>query len=115
SPAAGRLHPSKRTLETVRAFRRLARSGWQLHLAGLPSAEVPLAAVRQEAGAEWDRSIFYRGNLGARELTAAYRCASGVVLLSHGENFANAIAEGIANGCAAFVSDRVGLASDVEK
>jgi glycosyltransferase involved in cell wall biosynthesis len=111
--SAGRLHSSKRTLETVRAFRRLARPGWQLHLAGLPSEEVSVADVCQAAGPAWESSVFYRGNLRAGALAEAYRGASGIVLFSHGENFANAIAEGVANGCAAFVSDRVGLASDV--
>jgi len=110
---AGRLHPSKRTLETVRAFRRLARPGWQLHLAGLPSTEISVADVCAEAGPAWERSVFYRGSLNFGELARAYAEASGVVLLSHGENFANAIAEGVANGCAAFITDRVGLASEV--
>lgn len=111
--AAGRLHPSKRTLETVRAFRRLARPGWQLHIAGLPSDEVSIADLRQESGEAWEKSILYRGNLRAAQLAEAYRAANGIVLLSRGENFANAIAEGVSNGCAAFVSDRVGLAGEV--
>jgi glycosyltransferase involved in cell wall biosynthesis len=112
--AAGRLHPGKRTLETVRAFRRLARSGWQLHLAGLPSDEVSIADLRHEAGAAWEKTIIYRGNLKAAQLAEAYRSAAGVVLFSQGENFANVIAEGVANGCAAFVSDHVGLADKVD-
>jgi glycosyltransferase involved in cell wall biosynthesis len=113
--AAGRLHPSKRTLETVRAFRRVARPGWQLHVAGLPSDEVSVEDLRREAGAAWGTSILYRSNLPAAQLAKAYREASGVVLFSKGENFANAIAEGVANGCAAFISDRVGLAGEVGK
>jgi glycosyltransferase involved in cell wall biosynthesis len=111
--AAGRLHPSKRTLETIRAFRRLARPGWQLHLAGLPSPEISLADVRREAGPAWQQSICYLGNLQAGELAPAYRAASGLVLFSHGENFANSVAEALANGCPAFVTDRVGLAETV--
>ncbi len=47
------------------------------------------------------------------QLAEAYRSSTGVVLFSQGENFANAIAEGVANGCAAFVSDHVGLADEV--
>jgi len=112
---SGRLHPHKRTLETISAFRRLDRLGWQLHVAGPPTAEIAVNDIRRAAGSAWEHSVIYRGALRAPELAAAYRSASGVVLFSHGENFANVIAEGVSNGCPAFVTDRVGLASDVRE
>jgi glycosyltransferase involved in cell wall biosynthesis len=109
----GRLHPMKRTLETVQAFARLARTGWQLHVVGPPSQGASIDDLRQSAGAAWGRTVHYRGALPADQLAVLYQSADGILLLSRRENFANVVAEALTNGCPAFVSDRVGLADEV--
>jgi len=108
---AGRLHPMKRVAETVQAFAALRPAGWTLAIAGPTSEEIPLALLEKLAGDTWGKSIVWLGPLSRETLAGWYRTAVGLVLLSHRENFANVVAEALTEGCPAFVSDRVGLAS----
>jgi glycosyltransferase involved in cell wall biosynthesis len=111
----GRLHPVKRTLETVRSFGRIQNPGWQLCLAGLPSPQISVTDVRRAAGSEWDRSIRYLGNLSERELETWYARAKGVVLFSKGENFSHAAARGLIAQVPVYVSQDVGIGELINK
>jgi glycosyltransferase involved in cell wall biosynthesis len=111
----GRLHPMKRTLETVTSFRRVRSGKWRLCLAGPESPEVSLNDLKRAAGDDWGDSVLYLGSLRQEELSPWYRWASGVVLFSKGDNFSHVVAEGLLAGCPAYVSQDVGLASLVEK
>lgn len=106
---AGRLHPMKRTLETVRSFRRARLGAWRLCLAGPPTSEVTLDGLREASGSDWGQNICYLGNLNRSELNTWYRHANAVVLFSKGDNFSHVIAEALLAGCPAYVSDDVGL------
>lgn len=111
----GRLHPMKRTLETVRSFRRARLGAWRLCLAGPPSPEVTLDDLRDASGSDWGDSIRYLGNLNQTDLSAWYRRANGLVLFSKGDNFSHVTAEALLAGCPAYVSDDVGLADLIRK
>jgi glycosyltransferase involved in cell wall biosynthesis len=109
----GRLHPSKRVEETVRAFSELRPHGWHLVLAGPTTPELSLPRLAKVAGPLWNKSVRYLGVLSPANLTQQYVRAAGLILLSHKENFAYVVAEGLICGCPAFVSKTVGLADFV--
>jgi glycosyltransferase involved in cell wall biosynthesis len=111
----GRLHPMKRTLETVRSFRRTDTGDWQLCLAGPPTPEVSIGDLQREAGAEWQHRIRYLCNLDRAELEAWYRRAHCLLLFSRGDNFSHVTADALLAGCPAYVSQDVGLGSLIEK
>jgi glycosyltransferase involved in cell wall biosynthesis len=111
----GRLHPMKRTIETVRSFRRARLDGWRLCLAGLPSPEVTVDDLRQASGNDWEESVCYLGNLNRSDLSNWYRIANAVVLFSKGDNFSHAVAEALLAGCPAYVSEDVGMGELIRK
>jgi glycosyltransferase involved in cell wall biosynthesis len=110
----GRLHPMKRVLETVRSFCRLRPPGWHLVIIGPVTAEIPLQTLRASAGAEWNRSIVYRGALDRQSLYAEYRAASALVLASHRENFGHVVAEAMSFGLPVLISEDVDLCTLVK-
>src|ERR1017187_1118066 len=112
---AGRLHPMKRTLQTVRAFRSVHRAGARLYVAGPPSKEVSVRDLKQAAGADWGTSVIYLGELARSEMQDWYRRADGTVIFSKGDNFSHAAAEAMLAGCPVFVSQDVGLGSLIEE
>jgi glycosyltransferase involved in cell wall biosynthesis len=111
----GRLHPMKRTLETIRSFRRTRVGNWRLCLAGPPSPEISVEDLKRVAGSDWEDSVRYLGTLSQEELSRWYRQAKGVVLFSKGDNFSHVVAEALLSGCPAYVSQDVGLGDLVQQ
>jgi glycosyltransferase involved in cell wall biosynthesis len=111
----GRLHPMKRTLETVASFRRVRRGNWRLCLAGPPSPEISVDDLKRAAGTDWQDSVRYLGTLSQDELSHWYRWAKGVVLFSKGDNFSHVVAEALLAGCPAYVSQDVGLGDLIQQ
>jgi glycosyltransferase involved in cell wall biosynthesis len=111
----GRLHPCKRVLETVRAFRRLSVPGWQLVFIGPESHEISSEDLRRAAGAEWNRSIVYRGALDRNTLYSWYLGASALILVSHKENFGHVVAEAMRFGLPVMISEGVDLCTMVRQ
>jgi len=111
----GRLHPMKRTLETIDSFRRVRSGSWRLCLAGPPSPEVGESDIKRAAGEDWGHSIQYLGNLPRMELNSWYQRAHGVVLFSKGDNYSHVVAEALSAGCRAYVSQDVGLGDFVDQ
>ena len=105
----GRLHSCKRVLETVRAFSRLREPGWQLVLVGAESEEISAEDLRRAASDQWNVSVFYGGVLDRSSLYTEYSRASGLVLMSHKENFGHAVAEAMRFGLPVIISDGVDL------
>lgn len=111
----GRLHPMKRTIETIESFRRVRMGEWRLCLAGLPSPEVAIQDLQRAAGDDWGTNIQYLGVLSPQELSDWYGGASGVILFSKGDNFSHVVAEALLSGCPAYVSQDVGLGDFIEQ
>jgi glycosyltransferase involved in cell wall biosynthesis len=111
----GRLHPMKRTLETINSFRRVRRGSWRLCLAGPPSPEIGESDIRRVAGEDWGHSVEYLGNLPRNELNRWYRRARGIILFSKGDNYSHVVAEALLAGCPAYVSQDVGLGDLVQQ
>lgn len=111
----GRLHPVKRVLETVRAFRRANAPGWQLVLIGAETREIHAADLEAAAGSEWGRSIVYRGLLGRQSLYSEYTKASALILASHKENFGHVVAEAMLFGLPVIISEDVDLCTVVRQ
>ncbi len=111
----GRLHPMKRTLETISSFRRVRTDGWRLCLAGPPSPEIGENELKRAAGEHWGHKIKYLGSLPRTDLYRWYRRARGVILFSKGDNYSHVVAEALLAGCPAYVSQDVGLGDLVEK
>jgi glycosyltransferase involved in cell wall biosynthesis len=103
----GRLHPMKRILETVWAFRRLNGRA-RLLIAGPPSEEISVDDLQTAAGTDWDTNIVYLGVLASGALREHLVKCAALVLLSQGENFGNVVAEAAAVGCPSCVSTDVG-------
>jgi glycosyltransferase involved in cell wall biosynthesis len=111
----GRLHPMKRVLETVRAFCRARVPGWQLVVIGAETGEISLKDLQMAAGAEWNRSVMYRGVLDRQTLYSEYRCASALILASHRENFGHVVAEAMRFGLPVMISEDVDLCTLVRQ
>ena len=111
----GRLHPMKRTLETINSFRRVRSGNWRLCLAGPPSPEVGESDIRRAAGEDWGHGIQYLGNLPRTVLSRWYQRAHGVILFSKGDNYSHVVAEALSAGCRAYLSQDVGLGDLVEQ
>jgi glycosyltransferase involved in cell wall biosynthesis len=109
----GRLHPVKRVLETVRAFCRASVPGWQLVVIGAESGEISPENLQTAAGAEWNRSVVYRGVLDRQSLYSEYTRASALILASHHESFGHVVAEAMRFGLPVLVSEGVDLGAVV--
>lgn len=96
-----RFHPKKRVLELIDLWQSVAPPGWLLLLVGMPEhyQVAELRAYAAKAGA-----AHVHVHDGA-QLPAPYAIASLFVLPSHTENFGLAIAEALAHGLPALVTD----------
>jgi glycosyltransferase involved in cell wall biosynthesis len=110
----GRLHPLKRILETVEAFAKIARSDWELVIAGPPSNEIKVEDVAAAAGSQWNKRIHYAGSLGTKALYDLYSSATALILLSHRENFGFVVAEAMAFGVPVITSTDVDLSGVIQ-
>jgi glycosyltransferase involved in cell wall biosynthesis len=112
---AGRLHPMKRVLETVRAFARLGRKDCQLSIAGPETTEIRACHLAEAAGPLWNDRVRYLGELSKEQLNEQMILSDGLILLSHRENFGNVVAEGLALGLPQIVSSGVDICPLIRK
>lgn len=106
----GRLHEKKGIDLLVRAFRSLGENGTQLVIAGPCADDDYLAALQQLARG---LPVVFTGLLSGNLKWAALRAAEAFVLPSHQENFGIAIAEALACGTPALISNKVNIWREV--
>jgi glycosyltransferase involved in cell wall biosynthesis len=101
----GRLHAKKRVAELISLWRSRSRPGWTLLIAGIPEghtiAELASLATAGEAPPASAPVVVADGST----LPAPYPLAELFLLPSHSENFGQAVAEALAAGVPALVTD----------
>ncbi len=97
----GRFHRKKRVAELIELWRSRPRPGWTLLIAGLPG-DYALADLRKLAGDDPASPVVVADGSG---LPAPYPLAGLFLLPSHSENFGQAVAEALASGVPALVTD----------
>ena len=106
---AGRLHPMKRVLETIRSFAKLNPKNCELVIAGPETAEIQLPQLMAAAGPLWGRAVSYLGELPRVRLQEEMKRCDGLLLFSYRENFGNVVAEAMAFGLPAMISRDVDI------
>ena len=96
----GRLHPKKRVTELIALWRSAPRPGWTLLIAGIPDGHT-IAELTALASASLAPIVIADG----RPLPPPYALAELFLLPSHSENFGQAVAEALASGLPALVTD----------
>jgi glycosyltransferase involved in cell wall biosynthesis len=112
----GRIHRVKACDLLIRAFGEVQRQGgdYQLVIAG-PDEGGLEAALREEAAALGiSERVTWTGMVGGADKWALMRSADALVLPSHHENFGIVVAEALACGVPALLSDKVGVCREVE-
>jgi glycosyltransferase involved in cell wall biosynthesis len=101
----GRIHPTKCVDRLLHAWKTLQdrHAGWQLMIVGGGDPQYVRQIVALAASLGLKR-VEFAGPLYGAEKTRAYRAAELFVLPSHSENFGMAVAEALAHGCPAIVS-----------
>jgi len=97
----GRFHRKKRVAELVELWRSAPRPGWTLLLAGLPG-DYTIDELSRLAGADRASPIVVADGSA---LPPPYPLAELFLLPSHSENFGQAVAEALASGVPALVTD----------
>ena len=98
----GRFHQKKRIRELIEVWLSAPRPGWTILLAGLPG-DVPLTELQKRAReASATHSIIVAEGVA---LPQPYALAELFLLPSHSENFGQAVAEALAAGVPALVTD----------
>jgi glycosyltransferase involved in cell wall biosynthesis len=108
----GKLTPSKRPLDLLRAFEEVARDRADVHLLFVGSGEQEESLRR--AAASVPARVSFAGFMNQSEIGVAYGCADAIVLPSDfHETWGLVVNEGMACGLPAVVSDRVGCGPDL--
>jgi glycosyltransferase involved in cell wall biosynthesis len=97
----GRFHRKKRVAELIGLWRARPRSGWTLLVAGLPG-DHSIDDLAKMAGEDPASPVVVADGTG---LPAPYPLAELFLLPSHSENFGQAVAEALAAGVPALVTD----------
>ena len=110
----GRLHPSKRPLETIEAFCQTASRDWVFLLVGPPSREIPADRLRSACEDTGGRCL-YLGPAFGDVLREYYEAADLFVSLSLKDNFGYTIADALAAGVPVLIGKGVDIFPDVER
>jgi glycosyltransferase involved in cell wall biosynthesis len=110
----GRQHHKKGLDLLPTALAPLARRSWQLVLVGRDDdgSGAQLRAGLEQAGL--GGRVQWIDTLPAGDLAGVYNAADLLLLPSRHENFGNVVIEALACGCAALISDRTGVAAELE-
>jgi glycosyltransferase involved in cell wall biosynthesis len=100
----GRFHKKKRVLDLIDLWRSAPRPGWTLLLAGLPG-DYSVADLAARAPADATGSASPAVVADGSALPPPYALADLFLLPSHSENFGQAVAESLAAGVPALVTD----------
>ena len=111
----GRLHPKKGCDLLVKAFARVSTANPQLHLvmAGPDSEGLQPTLAQMAHSAGVGGRVTFTGLLQGAVKWGALRAADAFVLPSHQENFGVAVAEALAMGLPALLSDQVNIWPEV--
>lgn len=115
--ALSRIHPKKNLELLLDVFLSLAKrpefEPWRLVIAGDGEADYVRSLqtfARERGGAD---KVLFPGWLGGAEKSSALQSAALFALTSHQENFGIAVAEALARGVPALVSEHVNLAPEI--
>ncbi|MEW6344637.1 MAG: glycosyltransferase [Paraburkholderia sp.] len=112
----GRIHPKKGCDLLLKAFATLCESDTSMHLvmAGPDNSEwtPALKSLANELGIA--QRVTWTGMLQGDEKWGAFYASDAFVLPSHQENFGIAVAEALACGLPALISDKVNICREVE-
>jgi glycosyltransferase involved in cell wall biosynthesis len=109
----GRIHPKKGCDLLIDAFAQEAKTGLQLVMAGPDDVNwVKDLKVQAERLGVADR-ITWTGMLRGDQKWGAFYASQAFILPSHQENFGIAVADALACGVIALISDKVNIAPDV--
>ena len=110
----GRIHPIKRVLETIHAFREAAVPGWTFLVVGPIDAAMD-GDVFEAACRACGATCRYVGPIYGDGLWDYYKAASVFITLSRKENYCHGIIEAAACGVPSIVSDEMDLAPEVSR
>lgn len=110
----GRLADVKRPIATIRSFLAEAPPDWVLLCVGPPGADACNAEIGRLCRSSAGRCV-YVGPVFGPALERYYAATETLILLSHSENYGNAVAEALARQIPVIVSPGVGLATYISK
>jgi glycosyltransferase involved in cell wall biosynthesis len=111
---AGRLHSTKRVLETVEVFCAANPSGCHLVIAGM-DGDLTAGLVNAAVPTGFQRRVHVVGELSGMELSDMWLAADGYISLSMKENFGYSAAEALAHGLPVILSPGHDLAAELPR
>ena len=111
----GRIHPKKGCDLLIEAFAKAGDPDWQLVMAGPDEGGWTEGLKKQAVDLGIADRITWTGMLRGDAKWGALYGTEAFVLPSHQENFGIAVADALACGAIALISDKVNIASDVER
>jgi glycosyltransferase involved in cell wall biosynthesis len=109
---AGRLHSTKRVLETIGAFCAADPGGCHLVVAGM-DGDLTAGMVAAAVPAAFQRHVHVVGDLSGTELSDMWLAADGYISLSMKENFGYSAAEALVHGLPVILSPGHDLAAEL--
>src|SRR5262249_18322773 len=105
-----RLHPKKRIVVLIEAFKALSLADWRLVIAGDGQRDYVAALKEKAAGAG---NIVFAGWVDGEEKDALLRGAALLALPSQQENFGLCVMEAMSRGVPVLISPQVNLAEEI--
>ena len=111
----GRIHPKKGCDLLLDAFSQVAPDALHLVMAGPDDAGWRQELEMRATQLGISEKVHWAGMLQGDVKWGAYYCAEAFILPSHQENFGIAVADALSCGVIPLISDKVNIASDIEK